>query len=152
MAAYVATTFRLHGRDPLLHPPDHDRRRASTTPTRRWCWSPTAARSFRPTCGSGRGIRPDDGLLDVVVLRANGFARAFARCGTCSAWRRGAPAARTASSATPRGREVRVETDPVEPVELDGEPRGETPFTATVVPGAIRILVPLAAIGLTPDR
>ncbi len=41
-----------------------------------------------------------------------------------------------------RGREIRVETEPVEPVEMDGEAHGETPFTATVVPAAIRILVP----------
>jgi len=41
-----------------------------------------------------------------------------------------------------RGREVRVQTDPVQPVQLDGEPGGDTPFTATVIPGAIRILVP----------
>jgi diacylglycerol kinase family enzyme len=27
-------------------------------------------------------------------------------------------------------------------VQLDGEPEGETPFTATVVPGAIRVVVP----------
>ena len=31
---------------------------------------------------------------------------------------------------------------PVEPVQLDGEPGGVTPFTATVVPAAIRIMVP----------
>jgi diacylglycerol kinase family enzyme len=42
------------------------------------------------------------------------------------------------------GREIRVETDPVAPVQLDGEPGGETPFTASVVPGAIRIMVPSA--------
>jgi diacylglycerol kinase family enzyme len=41
-----------------------------------------------------------------------------------------------------RGREIRVETDPVQPVQLDGEAGGETPFTVTVVPRAIRILVP----------
>ena len=35
-----------------------------------------------------------------------------------------------------------METDPVQPVQLDGEAGGETPFTATVVPGAIRIMVP----------
>ena len=33
-----------------------------------------------------------------------------------------------------RGREIRVESHPVQPVQLDGEPGGETPFTATVVP------------------
>ena len=41
-----------------------------------------------------------------------------------------------------RGREIRVETDPVQPVQLDGEAGGETPFTATVVPGAIKIMIP----------
>jgi diacylglycerol kinase family enzyme len=41
-----------------------------------------------------------------------------------------------------QGREVRVESEPVQPVQLDGEPGGETPFTATVVPGAVRILTP----------
>jgi diacylglycerol kinase family enzyme len=35
-----------------------------------------------------------------------------------------------------------VETDPVQPVQLDGEPGGETPFAVSVVPGAIRIMVP----------
>ena len=41
-----------------------------------------------------------------------------------------------------RGREIRVETTPVQPVQLDGEPGGHTPFTATVIPSAIRIMVP----------
>jgi diacylglycerol kinase family enzyme len=41
-----------------------------------------------------------------------------------------------------RGREIRVVSDPVHPVQLDGEPGGETPFTATVVPQAITIMVP----------
>jgi diacylglycerol kinase family enzyme len=31
-------------------------------------------------------------------------------------------------------------SDPVEPVQLDGEPGGTTPFTASVVPGAICIM------------
>jgi diacylglycerol kinase family enzyme len=41
-----------------------------------------------------------------------------------------------------RGKEVRVESERVQPVQLDGEPGGKTPFTATVVPGAIKIMVP----------
>ena len=41
-----------------------------------------------------------------------------------------------------RGRVVTVETDPVRPVQLDGEAAGETPFTAEILPGALRILVP----------
>jgi len=30
-------------------------------------------------------------------------------------------------------------------VELDGDLGGQTPFTATVVPGAIRVMVPTAS-------
>ena len=41
-----------------------------------------------------------------------------------------------------RGREVIVNTDRPQPVQLDGESGGTTPFTATVVPGAIQIMVP----------
>jgi YegS/Rv2252/BmrU family lipid kinase len=89
----------------------------------------------------GPGIAPDDGLLDVVVLRANSFSQSLR-----AVWDllRVSPGAlgQAAYVAHARGREVRVETDPVQPVQLDGEPGGETPFTASVVPGAIRILVP----------
>jgi diacylglycerol kinase family enzyme len=87
------------------------------------------------------GIRPDDGLLDVVVMRANSF-------GQCvrAVWEllRDAPAADGAETFVgfATGREIRVESEPVQPVQLDGEPGGVTPFTATVVPGAIRIMVP----------
>ena len=41
-----------------------------------------------------------------------------------------------------RGRTVRVETDSTQPVELDGEAGGATPFTASVVPEAISVVVP----------
>jgi diacylglycerol kinase family enzyme len=86
------------------------------------------------------GIQPDDGLLDVVLLRAGNVvesARAI--------WDllRDAPAQgkdRFVSFA--QGKEIRVETEPIEPVQLDGEPGGETPFTATVVPGALDVMVP----------
>jgi len=37
---------------------------------------------------------------------------------------------------------VRVETDSTQPVELDGEAGGATPFTASVVPEAISVVVP----------
>jgi diacylglycerol kinase family enzyme len=87
------------------------------------------------------GIRPDDGLLDVVVMRANSLGQSVR-----AVWDllRDAPTAEGQETFVgyARGREIRVETDPVQPVQLDGESGGETPFTATVVPGAIRILVP----------
>jgi len=87
------------------------------------------------------GIRPDDGLLDVVVMRANSFGQSVR-----AVWDllRDAPTAEGVETFVgyARGREIRVVTDPVEPVQLDGEPGGETPFTVNVVPGAIRIMVP----------
>ena len=89
----------------------------------------------------GAGIRPDDGLLDVVVVRANGFGQSVR-----AVWDllRDAPTAEGLETYVgyARGREIRVETDPIEPVQLDGEPGGETPFTVNVVPGAIRIMLP----------
>jgi YegS/Rv2252/BmrU family lipid kinase len=87
------------------------------------------------------GIRPDDGLLDVVVMRANSFGQSVR-----AVWDllRDAPTAEGQETFVgyARGREIRVETDPVQPVQLDGEPGGETPFTVTIVPAAIRIMVP----------
>jgi YegS/Rv2252/BmrU family lipid kinase len=89
----------------------------------------------------GAGIRPDDGLLDVVVVRANSFGQSVR-----AVWDllRDAPTIEGIETFVgyARGREIRVETEPVEPVQLDGEPGGETPFTVNVVPGAIRIMLP----------
>ena len=41
-----------------------------------------------------------------------------------------------------RGREIRVESHPVQPVQLDGEPGGETRSPSRWFPRAIRIMVP----------
>jgi YegS/Rv2252/BmrU family lipid kinase len=94
-----------------------------------------------PILRFGEGVRPDDGLLDVVVLRADGLAD-----GVQAIWhflrRADGPGSRVGHV---RGREIHVETDAVVPVELDGDPGGQTPFTATVVPGAIRVMVPSLA-------
>jgi diacylglycerol kinase family enzyme len=93
-----------------------------------------------PILRFGDGVRPDDGLLDVVVLRADGLAD-----GVQAIWhflrRAEGPGSRVGHV---RGREIHIETDAVVPVELDGDLGGKTPFTATVVPGAIRVMVPEA--------
>ncbi|HEU5158733.1 MAG TPA: diacylglycerol kinase family protein [Streptosporangiaceae bacterium] len=39
-------------------------------------------------------------------------------------------------------REVHVETDPPMPVDVDGEIRGRTPLTVTLLPNALRVMVP----------
>jgi diacylglycerol kinase (ATP) len=89
----------------------------------------------------GSGIAPDDGLLDVVVVRADNLPQSL-----MAVWEllRGTPRSPGSDGYVShlRGREITVETDRAQPVQLDGEPGGTTPFTASVVPGAIRIMVP----------
>jgi len=83
-------------------------------------------------------VAPDDGLLDVVVLSADG-----AVDGVGVVWRLlwgGADGDRGIEYA--RGRRVSIEATPPRPVQLDGESAGATPVVAEVMPGAIRILVP----------
>lgn len=91
-----------------------------------------------PILRFGDGVRPDDGLLDVVVLRADSVAD-----GVHAVWqflrRTEGPDSRIGHV---RGREIHVETDHPVPVQLDGDLGGATPFTAAVVPGAIRVMVP----------
>jgi diacylglycerol kinase (ATP) len=140
MAAYAATTLRLIARiESTLHVITIDGLR----------YEVHAAMVLVANCGEviprvvrlAPGITPTDGLLDVVVMRADNLWQSLH-----AVWAllRTGPA--TLGEATPvghaRGREIRVESEQVQPVQLDGEPGGETPFTASVVPGAIRIMVP----------
>jgi diacylglycerol kinase (ATP) len=140
MAAYAATTLRLMSE---LRSTEHVITIDGVTHSAR------ATMVLVANCGEvippfvrlGAGIRPDDGLLDVVVVRANNFGQSVR-----AVWDilRTAPQIEGVDGYVryARGREIRVETDPVQPVQLDGEAGGETPFTVTVVPRAIRILVP----------
>jgi YegS/Rv2252/BmrU family lipid kinase len=89
----------------------------------------------------GPGITPDDGLLDVVVVRADNFPQSLRAVWDLLRLTPGASGP-DAYVGHLRGREVKVETDRPQPVQLDGEPGGTTPFIASVVPGAIRIMVP----------
>jgi len=41
-----------------------------------------------------------------------------------------------------RGKVVTIATDPILPMQLDGDLAGTTPFTAEVVPGAIQVIAP----------
>jgi diacylglycerol kinase (ATP) len=140
MGAYVATTLRLiAGIQSTLH-------RITIDDVE---YEAHAAMVLVANCGEviprvmrlGPGITPTDGLLDVVVLRADNFSQSLR-----AVWDliRVSPGVLGGGTfvARARGRVVRVESEEVQPVQLDGEPGGETPFTASVVPGAIRILVP----------
>jgi diacylglycerol kinase (ATP) len=93
-----------------------------------------------PFARLGKDIAPDDGWLDVVALRADSLlesAQALfeALRGTVNGtggrvWRG-------------RGRTIGVEnlSGAPDPVQLDGEPVGETPFEARLLPGALSVLV-----------
>jgi diacylglycerol kinase (ATP) len=140
MAAYVATTLRLLSE---IRSTEHVITIDGVE------YDANAAMVLVANCGEvippwvrlGTGIRPDDGLLDVVVVRADSLGQSLR-----AVWDilRTAPDVEGLDTYVgyARGREIRVVSDPVQPVQLDGEPGGETPFTVTVVPRAINIMVP----------
>ena len=141
MGAYVATTLRL------ITQVRSSRHHVTIDGVE---YDATAALILVANCGEvippfvrlRSGIRPDDGLLDLVVLRADNF-----RQSVRAVWDlirepavHGGPGTFVGYA---RGQEISIATpDGPEPVQLDGEAAGETPFTASVVAGAIRILVP----------
>jgi diacylglycerol kinase family enzyme len=88
-----------------------------------------------------RGARPDDGLLDLVVVAAD------------SVWQCARGVFRTMQNVYlgtgetsylmyGQGREITIATETPEPVQYDGDPAGETRVTAVVVPGAISVIAP----------
>jgi diacylglycerol kinase (ATP) len=140
-AAYVATTFRLL---PYLRSTRHRIRVDGVEYETEACMVLVAncGEVIPPYVRLRSGIAPDDGLLDVVVFRADNF-----RQGVRAVWRllreggvEGGPLPGDIGYA--RGRQVTVSTESPEPVQLDGEPMGETPFTAEIVPGAIHVVMP----------
>jgi diacylglycerol kinase (ATP) len=91
--------------------------------------------------GPRRPVLPDDGLLDVIALTAGGRASGLLGVwemlsATGTVERPGRGLFRTTA------REVVVEAEPSQPFELDGDPRGNTPLRAWVLPGAVSIVVP----------
>jgi YegS/Rv2252/BmrU family lipid kinase len=140
-AAYVATTFRLL---PELRSTRHLIRVDGVE------YDATAALVLVANCGEvispyvrlRSGITPDDGLLDVIVLRADNFTDSVLAIWELlrergTEWSTGAGRVGYA-----RGKVITVTSDPSEPVQLDGEPLGQTPFTAEVIPGAIQVIMP----------
>lgn len=86
---------------------------------------------FRP------GVAIDDGVLDVVILDAQGFLESL---GVVFEWMMGGNGSKRIRWA--RGSAVTVEMDPPQSVQLDGEAAGTTPFTAELFPGALRVITP----------
>jgi diacylglycerol kinase (ATP) len=88
-----------------------------------------------------RQVRPDDGVLDVIVLEAETFFDA-----TRVAWRLATGRTEPGGGISMlRARHVRITSEPVLRVQADGEPSGRTPMTAEVLPGALTVLAPASA-------
>jgi YegS/Rv2252/BmrU family lipid kinase len=84
------------------------------------------------------GADPGDGTLDACLIDAHSR-RSFFRY-TWAAWRGTLPG--HGDVRTLRGAAVRIESDRAVPLQVDGDPFGGTPLTATLLPGAARVLVP----------
>jgi YegS/Rv2252/BmrU family lipid kinase len=91
------------------------------------------------------GISVSDGVLDVVVIRAGDLGSLLAVAASLVAGN---------EDAEPllhwKAREVRVEADPPQTVQLDGEIIDQTPVSARILPSALRVIVPPEAIPPTP--
>jgi YegS/Rv2252/BmrU family lipid kinase len=84
-----------------------------------------------------REIRVDDGLLDVLIL-GNKVLSELITSGPALLESNKGPALIEHWQA----REITVEADPPQPVTIDGEMVEDTPLTASIIPGILRILVP----------
>jgi len=82
-------------------------------------------------------VRPDDGVLDTVIVRAAPKSRIIWHTAAYALLRR-----RLAEASRHRAREVRVETDPPVCVQVDGELCEWTPLSVAVDAGALRVVVP----------
>ena len=103
---------------------------------------------FPPFLRLRNDIAPDDGWFDVLTLDADGTFASFA-----AFWElmqvRWSPRPHVSKRVWfARGRSVRVEVleGPEQPVQLDGEVCGGTPFETRLVPGALSVLVDTATV------
>lgn len=96
-----------------------------------------------PIIRLGQGISPTDGLLDVIALGADTIGQSMRAIWDLLTERSGTYG-KDVFVAHARGTEVRVEVaeGAEQVVQLDGDPGGKTPFTATVLPGAISVIMP----------
>jgi len=88
-----------------------------------------------------RAIRPDDGVLDVIALRATGWLS-----GLLAGWealrQKNLGEAHDGRAIRTHARTITVETTPKQPVEIDGSVVGTTPVTVSVVPKSLTVIVP----------
>ncbi len=140
MAAYVATIFRLiddlKSADHIITVDGKEYQARAALVIVANC-----AEVVPPVIKFRQGISPEDGLLDVIVVRADSVGDSLR-----AAWdliRYGTADPTSAGYVGyARGTDIEVVSNPVQPVQLDGDPGGETPFRAQVVPAAISVFAP----------
>lgn len=140
MGAYVATIFRLI---------EHLKSATHIITVDRVEYEARAALVIIANCAEvvppvikfRRGIAPDDGLLDVIVVRADSLSDSVLAVWDLLRYGTSEPTS-AGFVGYARGESISVRSIPPQPVQLDGDPGGVTPFSATVVPGAIRVFVP----------
>ena len=95
-----------------------------------------------PLLKLGQGITPYDGRLDLIAINANSVAGGLRAVWQIARESKGVYG-ETVFAARFSGARISVSTPgAVQPVELDGELTGDTPFVATAVPGAIQLIHP----------
>ena len=84
----------------------------------------------------GKAIQVDDGLLDIFLVTKK-FESALSLASYALDRQN-----ELAGLYRRQGRQITVEADPVQPVWIDGEPFGQTPFTVRALHKALKVLVP----------
>jgi YegS/Rv2252/BmrU family lipid kinase len=90
-------------------------------------------------------IDVSDGCLDVIVVRKADVPSLLSVAASLVAGNE-----RAEPLQHWQGRAIRVEADPPQPVQVDGEVLGESPVEATVLPGAVKVIVPRTTRELGP--
>ncbi len=89
---------------------------------------------------TGKVSKPDDGLLEVFILD-NKSLKTLVAAGE----RVIHLDTKTAHSFIRQGKEIVIDTDPDQPVWTDGEYTGRTPISLQIVPGALKVVVPVVS-------
>lgn len=85
------------------------------------------------------GVEPSDSMLDVIVIESADLLTMAASVADVIGGHEGRGMSHWS------GTRIGVASQPVQAVASDGEPAGETPIEATLVPGAIKVIVPRVA-------
>lgn len=82
-------------------------------------------------------IRVDDGLLDVLILGPKGVSNLISGSASKKEEDKGDVLVQHWQA-----KEITIEADPPQPVTVDGEMVADTPLTASILPGLLKVLVP----------